>query len=219
MGEEVTAAKVKELREVTGGGMMDCKKALVEASGDMEAAQELLRKWGLKDIGKRSGKVAAEGVVGMYSHSGGQIAAIVELNCETDFVARGDEFQDTARGLAMHVAALDPDYLCEECVPEDVLAKEREILMETLNDKQKEMADKILPGKLKKFFEENCFLNQVYVKADDDKSTVQDVVEALSAKVGEKVTVRRFARFEVGEGIEKQEANLAEEVAATIAGS
>lgn len=212
----VSASDVKSLRDQTGAGMMDCKKALTESEGDVEKAIELLRKWGLKDVGKRSDRVTAEGVIGMYSHSGGRIGAIVELNCETDFVARGEEFQELARGLAMHVAAMAPAYLDEDSVPEEVVAKEKEIVLETLNDKQKEMADKIIPGKLKKFYEENCLLYQPYIRDEDDSNSVQQAVEALSAKIGEKLSVRRFSRFEVGEGIEKVEANLAEEVAAAL---
>ena len=125
----ISAADVKKLREMTGAGMMDCKKALTEAGGDQEKAIEVLRKMGLKNVGKRSGKVAAEGYVGMYLHAGGQVAAMVELNCETDFVARGDDFKDTAKGIAMHIAAMKPDYLDEESVPEAVIAKEKEIVL------------------------------------------------------------------------------------------
>lgn len=215
----VTAKMVKDLREQTGAGMMDCKKALAEADGDVVKAIEVLRKKGLKDVAKREGKVAAEGSIGLYSHAGGQIAAIVELNCETDFVARGEDFQSVARGLAMHVAALSPTYLSEEDVPEEILNKEKEILIEQLNEKQKAMADKIIPGKLSKFYEDNVFLNQIYIKDDSGKMTVNDVILKLSSTVGEKVTIRRFSRFEVGEGIEKQEANLRDEVAATIQGA
>ena len=214
----ISASDVKALREKTGAGMMDCKKALAEASGDMEKAIEVLRKMGLKDVGKRADKVTAEGTIGMYSHAGDQIGVIVELNCETDFVARGDDFRELARGIAMHAAAMNPLYLSEADVPEAVIAKEKEILLETLNDKQKEMADKILPGKLKKFYEENCLLHQPYIKDDSGKSTVQQALEDMSAKIGEKVTLRRFMRFEVGDGIEKEETNYAEEIAATISG-
>ena len=214
----ISASDVKALREKTGAGMMDCKKALAEASGDMEKAIEVLRKMGLKDVGKRADKVTAEGTIGMYSHAGDQIGVIVELNCETDFVARGDDFRELARGIAMHAAAMNPLYLSEADVPEAVIAKEKEILLETLNDKQKEMADKILPGKLKKFYEENCLLHQPYIKDDSGKSTVQQALEDMSAKIREKVTLRRFMRFEVGDGIEKEETNYAEEIAATISG-
>jgi elongation factor Ts len=215
---EVSAAAVKALREKTGAGMMDCKKAMQEAGGDIEKAVEVLRKMGLKDVGKRAGKIAAEGVIGTYIHSGDQIAVLVELNCETDFVARGADFKEAARGLAMHIAAMKPLYVSEADVPEQILEKEKEIVLETLNEKQRAMADKILPGKLKKFFEDTCLLHQKYVRDESDEKTIKDVLDELAAKIGEKVTVRRFQRFEVGEGIEKKQANLVEDIAATLAG-
>lgn len=211
----VTADMVKALREQTGAGMMDCKTALSEAQGDMQAAIEVLRKKGLKDLSKRAGKTAAEGTLGVYIHPGDQIAALVELNCETDFVARGQEFRDTARDLAMHVAAMKPTYLDVSDVPQAVLDKEKEILLEQLDANQRSKADKILPGKLEKFYTDSVFLRQAFVK-DDEGKTVKDIVDALSIKCGEKIQVRRFLRFEVGEGIEKKVANLAAEVAATI---
>lgn len=211
---EISAELVKQLRQSTGAGMMDCKAALKEANGSMELAVEILRKKGLKDISKRSGKVAAEGVLGVYVHPGDQVVAIVELNCETDFVARGDEFRNVARDLAMHVAAMKPLYVSVEEVPESVLAKEREIAFEQLTEAQKPKADKILPGKIEKFYEDAVLLRQTFVK--DETKSIKDVVEALSIKVGEKVALRRFSRIEVGEGIHKVAANLADEVAATI---
>lgn len=216
---QISAAVVKELRDKTGAGMMDCKAALAEANGNMEAAIEVLRKKGLKDIGKRAGKIAAEGTIGMYAHQGSQIGVMVELNCETDFVARGADFQEVARGIAMHIAAMQPTYLSREDVPAEILAKEEEIILETLNEKQRGMADKIIPGKLSKFYEEHVLLDQKYVRDDTGNQTISDVVDELSAKVGEKVTLRRFSRFAVGEGIEKQAGNLLEEVNAAIAGA
>lgn len=215
----ITAALVKELRDKTGAGMMDCKKALAEANGAVEEAIEVLRKQGLKDLGKRSGKTAAEGAIGIYAHAGSQIVAIVELNCETDFVARTDEFQEAANQLAMHVAAMQPQWVNESAVPADILQKEKDIVLEQLSDAQKEKADKIIPGKLKKFYEESVFLSQPFIKDDSGKKSVEAVVNDLAVKVGEKVSIRRFQRFEVGEGIEKEEVNLADEVAATISGS
>ena len=161
---DISAAAVKALRDKTGAGMMDCKKAMQEAGGDMEKAVEVLRKMGLKDISKRSGKIAAEGTLGVYLHAGDQVGVMLELNCETDFVARGADFKDAARGIAMHIAAMKPLYLADEDVPAQVLAKEKEIILETLNEKQRAMADKILPGKLKKFFEDNVLLHQKYVR-------------------------------------------------------
>ncbi len=208
----ITAALVKELREKTGAGMMDCKSALQEADGSIEKAIEVLRKKGLKSIGKRAGKVAAEGTVGFYIHPGDQVAAMVELNCETDFVARGEDFRQAAKDIAMHVAAMQPLYVEESEVPEDVLEKEKEIVLETLNEAQKAKADKILPGKLKKFMEEVVLLHQSFIK--DDSRLVKEVLEELSMKTGEKVQVRRFMRFQVGEGIEKKEENFVDEVAA-----
>lgn len=211
---QITAAMVKELREKTGAGMMDCKDALTEAGGSFDEAIEVLRKRGLKDLGKRAGKVAAEGALGVYVHSGEQVCAVVELNCETDFVARGSEFKQVARDIAMHVAAMSPSYVKVEDVPPAIIEKEKEILMEQLNESQKAKADMILPGKLEKFYADTVLLRQSFVKDDSGKKTVQDVLDELGVKVGEKLVLRRFERFQVGEGIEKQQANLAEEVAA-----
>lgn len=211
---EVSASLVKQLRDQTGAGMMDCKKALAEANGSMELAVEILRKKGLKDIGKRAGKTAAEGTIGVYVHAGDQVVAIVELNCETDFVARGDEFREAARELAMHVAAMRPQYLDAGDVPEHVLLKEKEILLEQLEEAQRAKADKILPGKIEKFYADNCLLRQNFVKDDTGKKSVKDIIDELSVRTGEKVVVRRFARYEVGEGIVKQATNLADDVAA-----
>lgn len=213
---EITASAVKALREKTGAGMMDCKKALTEAEGDSEKAIELLRKWGLKDVSKRAGKIAAEGLVVSYIHPGDRVGVLLEINCETDFVARGEDFKDVAHGIAMHIAAMNPTYTFEEDVPENVKDKEKEIWIETLNEKQKQMADKIWPGKLKKYFEDNVLVDQIYIKDEEGKKTIQAVIDELSAKVGEKVKLRRFVRFEVGEGMEKKSEDLAAEVAKTI---
>ncbi len=211
---EITAESVKQLRAQTGAGMMDCKSALSEAKGSFDLAIEILRKKGLKDLSKRTGKVAAEGVIGVYTHPGDQVVSIVELNCETDFVGRGEEFRQVARDLAMHVAAMKPTYLSVEEVPAAVIEKEKEIALEQLSEAQRSKADKILPGKLEKFYEDTVLLNQPYVKDDSGKKSVKDVIDALGIKVGEKVALRRFQRFEVGEGIQKSQANLAAEVAA-----
>ncbi len=216
---EVSAKMVQDLRSATGAGMMDCKKALAEANGNMEAAIEALRKKGLKDLGKRAGKVAAEGTIGVYSHHGDQVVSIVELNCETDFVARGDEFRALARDIAMHVAAMNPKYLTEESVPAEVIEKEKEILLEQLDPKQKAMADKIIPGRVKKFYEDNCLLSQPFVKDDSGKKNVKMLIEEVAIKTGEKVSVRRFQRYEVGEGVSKAEANFADEVASMVTGN
>lgn len=213
---EISAGLVKELREKTGAGMMDCKEALKEAKGAIDDAIEILRKKGLKDLGKRSGKIAAEGCIGVYTHPGDQVVAIVELNCETDFVARGDDFRNTARDIAMHVAAIQPHYLSIDSIPQSVIQKEEEIMLGTLDESQRSKADKILPGKMKKYFEENVLLEQPFVKDDSGKKTIRMLIEELGVRCGEKVQIRRFERFQVGEGVEKPVSNLAEEVAATI---
>lgn len=213
---QVTSEMIKKLREMTGAGMMDCKTALSEAEGSMDKAIEILRKKGLKDIAKRAGKTAAEGTMGVYAHPGDQVISVVELNCETDFVARGDEFRQLARDIAMHVAAMKPAYLTDEDVPEAVLAKEKEIAFEQLNDEQKKKADKILPGKLEKFLEASVLMRQIFIKDETESKNIRDMVEALSMKCGEKVTVRRFVRMEVGEGIEKVQSNIAADVAAMV---
>jgi elongation factor Ts len=211
---DITSEQIKKLRQQTGAGMLDCKVALAEAKGSFEQAIEILRKKGLKDISKRSGKIAAEGCMGVYVHPGDQVVGIVELNSETDFVARGEEFRALARDLAMQVAAMKPLYLTVEEVPQEVITKEREIAFEQLTEAQKPKADKIIPGKIEKFYEDSVLLRQAYIKDESGKKTVKDLLDELSIKVGEKVTVRRFQRFEVGEGIVKQQANLAADIAA-----
>jgi elongation factor Ts len=207
---------IKKLREMTGAGMMDCKGALNEAEGSIDKAIEILRKKGLKDIEKRSGKTAAEGTLGVYIHPGDQVVSVVELNCETDFVGRGEEFRQLAKDLAMHVAAMKPRYLTVEEVPEQILEKEKEILMEQLNDEQKKKADKILPGKVEKFLEGVVLMKQVYIKDDTESKTIKTLIDDMSMRCGEKVTVRRFSRLEVGEGVEKVAGNLADDVAAMV---
>ncbi len=213
---QVTSEMIKKLREMTGAGMMDCKAALTEAEGSMDKAIEVLRKKGLKDIEKRSGKTAAEGSLGVYIHPGDQVVAVVELNCETDFVARGDEFRALARDIAMHVAAMKPRFLSVEDVPEQILEKEKEILMEQLNDEQKKKADKILPGKIEKFLEGNVLLRQIFIKDETESKTIKDLIDGISMKCGEKVSIRRFSRMEVGEGVEKTQSNIAADVAAMV---
>jgi elongation factor Ts len=201
---EVTSTMVKELREKTGAGMMDCKKALAEANGNFEQAIDVLRKKGLKDIGKRADKVAAEGVVYSYIHAGGRIGVMIELNCETDFVARGQDFQDLAKSIAMHVAWAAPKYLSREEVPASFIEREKEILASQLKPEQQKMADKILGGQLDKLLKEICLLEQLDVRDASAKKSIQDLVNELSAKVGEKVVLKRFVRFEVGEGVKAQ---------------
>lgn len=212
----ITSDMIKKLREMTGAGMMDCKGALNEAEGSIDKAIEVLRKKGLKDIEKRSGKTAAEGTLGVYIHPGDQVVSVVELNCETDFVGRGDEFRQLAKDLAMHVAAMKPRYLSVEDVPEQILEKEKEILMEQLNDEQKKKADRILPGKVEKFLEGVVLLKQIYIKDETESKTIKVLIDDMSMRCGEKVTVRRFSRLEVGEGVERVAANLADDVAAMV---
>ncbi|WP_066507400.1 translation elongation factor Ts [Abyssisolibacter fermentans] len=214
---KISAAMVKELREQTAAGMLDCKKALVEAEGDMEKAVEVLRKKGLSKAAKKAGRIAAEGVVMSYIH-GGRIGVLIEVNSETDFVAKGDEFKQFARDMAMQVAAANPKYVTREEVPQEVIEKEKEILKEqALNEgKPEHIVDKMVVGRLEKFYKENCLLEQPFIK--DPDATVNDLLVAKIAKLGENLKIRRFVRFEVGEGLEKKEENFAEEVAKQING-
>jgi elongation factor Ts len=204
---------VKELREKTGAGMMDCKKALAESGGDFSKAEEYLRKKGLSAAAKKAGRVASEGAVASYIHMGGKIGVLVEVNCETDFVARTEGFQALLKEIAMQIAAAAPQYVRREEVPAEVTAKEMEIARAQAREQKKPDAivDKIAQGKVDKFYKEFCLLEQPYVR--DDKKTVQDVVNDAVAKIGENIQVRRFARFVLGEGLQKKQENLAEEVA------
>ena len=210
----VTPQMVKELRERTGAGMMDCKNALLETKGDMEQAIDHLRKKGLASAAKKAGRVTAEGAVASYIHAGGKIGVLVEINCETDFVARTDQFQELVRDVAMHIAAADPRFLRREEVTEDVLSRERDIIRErTLAEgKPEKVVDKIVEGRMEKFFSESVLLEQPFVK-DPDK-TVGELIAERIGKIGENIQVRRFARFKLGEGIEKKSADFAAEVAA-----
>ena len=214
----VTASMVKELRERTGAGMMDCKRALQDTNGDIDKAIELLRERGLAAAAKKSGRIAAEGLVDSYIHFGGKIGALVEVNCETDFVAKTDDFKSFVRDIAMHIAAANPQYLSRDDVPQAVVDKEREILrVQTLNEgKPEKIADKIVDGRISKFFKEVCLLEQAYVR-DPDK-TVQDVVMENIAKFGENINIRRFVRYEMGEGLQKREDNFADEVSKQMNG-
>ena len=212
---EVSAAMVKELREKTGAGMMDCKKALAESAGDFAKAEEWLRKKGITGAAKKAGRIAAEGLVGAYVHNG-KIGVLVEVNCETDFVARNDDFQALVRDLALHIAAADPSYVRREDVPAELLEKEKEIERVKLREQKKPeaMLEKILTGKMERFFETVCLLDQPFVK--DDKKKVGQVLTEAVVKIGENITVRRFTRYQVGEGIEKKKEDLAAEVAKTL---
>ena len=194
-----TAAQVKELRDKTGAGMMDCKAALDEAGGDMEKAIELLRKKGLAQAAKRAGRVAKDGIIGHYIHMGGKVGVIVEVNCETDFVARTDDFQALAKEIAMHIAAANPLYVKREDIPAEVLEKEKEIYRAqfTGQNKPANVIDKIAEGKLESFFSQVCLMDQQYVR--DPNVTIKQLVTAAVAKTGENVTISRFARFKLGE--------------------
>jgi elongation factor Ts len=213
---EISAALVKELRERTGAGMMDCKKALAEAGGDMERAIEILREKGLASAAKKAGRVAAEGVIDAYIHAGGRIGVLVEVNCETDFVAKNADFREFVHDIAMHIAAANPQYVRREEVPAEVVEREREILRtQTLNEgKPEHIVDKIVEGRLDKFFKEVCLLEQPFVK-DPDK-TIDQLVKEKIAQIGENISIRRFVRYVVGEGIEKKETNFVEEVMAQV---
>ncbi len=208
----VTAAMVKELREKTSAGMMDCKKALMEANGDMEKAVEVLREKGLAKVAKKSGRVAAEGLVEAYIH-GGRIGVLVEVNSETDFVAKNDEFKTFVKDVAMQIAASNPQYIKREEVPQEAIEKEKEILRhQALNEgKPEKIVDKMVEGRIEKYYKEVCLLEQPFIK--DPDVTIQDLLNEKISKIGENLSIRRFARFEVGEGIEKKEENFAEEVA------
>ncbi len=210
----ITAAQVKELREATGVGMMECKKALVETNGDMEKAAEWLRKKGIASAEKKAGRVAAEGVVESYIHMGGKIGVMIEVNCETDFVAKTPEFKGFVRDIAMHIAAANPAYLNREEVPTEILDKEREILRaQALNEgKPEKIVDRMVEGRVEKYYKENCLVDQQFVKNPD--MTITQYVNERIQQTGENIKIRRFVRYEMGEGLEKRHDNFAEEVAA-----
>ncbi|WHH58967.1 translation elongation factor Ts [Petroclostridium sp. X23] len=209
----ITAEQVKELRERTGAGMMDCKKVLTEAKGDMEKAIELLREKGLAAAAKKAGRIAAEGLVEAYIHGNGRIGVLVEVNSETDFVAKNEEFKEFVKDVAMQIAAANPQYVSREEVPAEMVEKEKEILRaQALNEgKPEKIVDKMVEGRIEKFYKEVCLLEQPFIK-DPDKS-IKDLLTEKIAKIGENMNIRRFARFEKGEGLEKRDDNFADEVA------
>lgn len=209
----ISAAMVKELREKTGAGMMDCKNALKECQGDMEKAKELLREKGLSAAAKKAGRVAAEGIVDSYIHLGGKIGVLVEVNCETDFVARNNDFKAFVRDICLQIAAANPQYLSREDVPENVIEDEKEFLRkQALNEgKPERIVEKIVTGRIEKYYEENCLLEQRFVKDMDRK--VKDLVTEKISQIKENISIRRFVRFEMGEGLEKKGCDLASEVA------
>lgn len=209
----VTAKEVKALRDRTAAGMMDCKKALQENDGDLDKAAEWLRKKGLSEKDKKSGRVAAEGTVHSYIHMGGKLGVLLEVNCESDFVARGDDFNDFVKEVAMQIAAAAPRWIKREDVPEDEVAKEKEIFKAQVIEqgKPEKIADKIVEGKINKWYSEVCLMEQPWVK--EAKMSVEELRANVVQKTGENVTIRRFTRYVLGEGIEKKKENLAEEVA------
>ena len=212
----ISASKVKELRERTGAGMMDCKKALVETNGDLEKAIDYLREKGLASAAKKAGRIAAEGLVESYIH-GGRIGVLIEVNSETDFVAKNEEFQMFVKDMAMQVAAANPRYVSREEVSEEEIAREREVLtQQAINEgKPEHIAEKMVEGRIAKYYEQVCLLDQAFIKDPDVK--VGDLLNTLISKIGENIRIRRFVRFEVGEGIEKREEDFAEEVAKQMA--
>src|ERR1044072_2278267 len=217
---EITAAAVKQLREKTGAGMMECKNALVESSGNEERAIEILRERGLASAKKREGRIAAEGIVGSYIHMGGKVGVLIEVNCETDFVARGEEFQQLVKDIAMHVAAAEPKFVTREEVPAAYIEKEKEIARaKTKNDpknanKPDQIIDKIVEGSINKHYEEIVLLDQPFVK--DPAKTVAELVTEKIAKTGEKMTIRRFTRYKMGEGLDKRDEDFGNEVASLV---
>jgi|BioPla2DNA2_1021312.scaffolds.fasta_scaffold11245_2 elongation factor Ts len=209
---KVSASLVKDLRERTGAGMLDCKNALVQTNGDIDKAVDLLREKGLASAAKKASRIASEGLVDAYIH-GGRIGVLVEVNSETDFVAKTDEFKEFVKDIAMQIAASNPKYVSREEVPEDVLAHEKEVLtLQAKNEgKPDHIAEKMVEGRIEKFYEQICLLDQPFIKDPDKK--VKDLLNEKISKIGENLKIRRFVRFEVGEGLEKKEENFAEEVA------
>ncbi len=214
---EITLAAISSLREKTGAGMMDCKRAITEANGNEERAVEILRERGLASAKKKEGRVAAEGVVGSYIHMGGKVGVLVEVNCETDFAARSVEFQQLVKDIAMHIAAAEPRHVSREEITGETLDKEREIARaQARNDpknanKPDQVIDKIVEGRLNKFYEEFVLLDQPFIK--DPTKTVGELVTDKIAQTGETITVRRFARYKMGEGLAKREDDFGDEVA------
>ena len=214
----ISAEQVRELRELTGAGMMECKKVLEEVNGDREKATELLRERGVVKAAKKAGRIAAEGLVESYIHGDGRIGVLVEVNIETDFAAKNPEFREFVKDVAMQIAAAKPEYVRREEVPADVIEKEKEIMKaQAINEgKPEAVAEKIVTGRIDKYYSEVCLLEQDFVK-DPDK-TVQQVLTEKISNIGENITIRRFVRFERGEGIAKKEENFAEEVMKQING-
>lgn len=196
----ITADMIKELREKTGAGMMDCKKALTESNGDFEKAIDILRQKGLASALKKVGRKASEGLIEAYIHMG-KIGTLVEVNCETDFVARTDDFKELAKDIAMHIAAAGPQYLSREDIPQEIIEREKEIYKAQITDKPQHVVDKIIEGKLEKFFADICLLDQIFIKDPEQKKNIKDIVTEKIAKLGENIMIRRFTRFQLGETV------------------
>jgi elongation factor Ts len=211
---DISAQQVKELREKTGAGMMDCKKALVESSGDLEKAVDYLRKKGLATAQKKSGRAAAEGMVGHYIHMEGKIGVLVEVNCETDFAARSEDFRTLVKDIAMHIAAAAPRYVRREDVTPEDLEREKGIYREQAkaSGKPDNIVEKIIEGKLKDFYKEVCLYDQLWVRDEEKKLTIEQLINNLIGKIGENIRVRRFVRYQTGEGLEKRSTDLKGEV-------
>jgi elongation factor Ts len=214
---QVTAEKVNELRQKTGAGMMECKKALTETGGDIEKAVDTLRKRGLAAASKKASRLASEGIVGTYAHMGGKVGVMVEVNCETDFVSGTEDFKNFVKDMCLHVTANKPLYLAPEEVPAEVLNRERDIARDQARQqgKKEEFLEKIVEGKVQRYYQEFCFLEQAFVR--DPGKPVKQVLTELVAKLGENIKIRRFARWEMGEGLEKKNEDFAAEVASKMA--
>jgi elongation factor Ts len=197
----ISASDIKELRDQTGVGMMDCKKALTEAAGNIDKALDLLRQKGLAMASKKASREASEGLVGSYIHMGGKIGVLVEVNCETDFVAKTDDYKELVKDIAMHIAAANPLYVKREDIPSGVIEKEKEIYASQVTNKPPQVVEKIIEGKLEKFYSDTCLVDQVFVKDPDQKTKIKDLIIERVAKLGENIQIKRFARFQLGEKI------------------
>lgn len=213
---EVSAASVKELREKTGAGYIDCKKALEETNGDIEKAIDFLRQKGLSAAAKKAGRIASEGVVGAYIHGGGKIGVLIEVNCETDFVAKNEDFLNFVKDVAMHIAAVNPYCVERKELPHEALDRERAVVKAQAleSGKPEKVIEKIVEGRMEKFYAESCLMEQSFVKNPD--ITISDYLNQTVAKIGEKISIRRFTRYQMGEGLEKKSADFAAEVAAAV---
>ena len=213
---QITAQMVKELRDMTGAGMMDCKKALQASEGDMEKAVKWLRENDLAAADKKAGRIAAEGIVDSYIHEGGRIGVLIEVNIETDFAAKNPEFKALVRDMAMQVAAMNPLYVKREDIPEEVISHERDIarVQALKSGKPEKIVEKIVDGRIEKYFQEVCLLEQSFIR--DDSKTCEQLIKEMIGKIGENIQVRRFVRYEMGEGLEKRNEDFAQEVAAQL---